>query len=91
MVEMRPAQWDGVIPVMVLVALLILAKGHRQRECGTVTKCLATRFTAAGWCTPTTHPNTRSHGLLFFRYQRYKVELEILVTVCNEFQNPLYS
>ena len=30
----------GVIPVMVLVALLILAKGRRQRECGTVTKCL---------------------------------------------------
>jgi len=64
--------------VMMLVALLILAKGHHKRECGTVTKCLATRFTAAGWYTPTTHPNTRSHGLLFFRYQRYQA-----CTVCT--------
>ena len=38
----------GVVPVMVLVALLILPKVDRQEECGAFMKHLAIGFTVAG-------------------------------------------
>ena len=38
----------GVVPVMVLVALLILPKVDQQEECGAFMKHLAIGFTVAG-------------------------------------------